>query len=178
MDQVKEVLKDYPEARNSDITLTILIWKRYYPQRLKQIDGEEVVCLKDLYDLPREDNVKRIRAKLAEEAMSRILHEETKGDEHYYLPTNDKIARQRQINAEDWLRVMGYFKRTARIQDNQLPNPVGGFKVRHIVAMSGSDRKYLVSDGDTNFEIDLIDGKWHCQLCGERCEHIEQITAK
>lgn len=61
---VEECLRNIPETRNSDIVLAIAIWRRYFPQRIRKgASGEEGVWLRDLIDLPREDNVKRIRAK-------------------------------------------------------------------------------------------------------------------
>jgi len=49
--------------------------------------------------LPSQDNLKRIRAKLQEEALNRIEKGTTIGDELYYLPTSVEVARKRQINA-------------------------------------------------------------------------------
>ena len=63
-EMVEACLRNIPETRNSDITLMIEVWRRYFPQRIKRGQtGEEGIWLKDLYDLPREDNIKRERAK-------------------------------------------------------------------------------------------------------------------
>ena len=59
-----------------------------------------MVRLDDLYDLPREDNVKRMRAKFQEEALKRLASGRTDGKESYYLTTDPKIAFHRQINRE------------------------------------------------------------------------------
>lgn len=97
-EQVETILKDVPETRNSDITLMIQIWKRFYPGRLKKTStGDLGVYLKDLYDLPREDNIKRIRAQF--------------NAEYKYLPTDYKIMKQRRINEEMWRRALGYVSR-------------------------------------------------------------------
>lgn len=88
-DQVKKVLIDNPETRNSDITLTIEIWKKFYSV------GDNIPVGK-LYDLPREDNVKRIRAKFCEQGYS------------WAMPTEEKIAKQRKINADIWRKALGY----------------------------------------------------------------------
>ncbi len=90
---VQKVLEDNPETRNSDIALTIEIWKRYYPE--KTIGGEcSAVRFSELYDLPREDNIKRYRAEY-----------NSKGE---YLPTDIKVAVARGINEDVWRRKLGY----------------------------------------------------------------------
>lgn len=89
-DQVIACLEDMPETRNSDITLTIAIWRRFYPQYV--VDGS--VQLSDLYTLPREDNIKRVRAKL-------------NADGKYY-PSILEVALHRRIKEDDWRKFMGY----------------------------------------------------------------------
>ena len=94
-DQVEAVLKELPETRNSDITLTIEIWKRYFPQRIKTgKSGEQGIWLKDLYDLPREDNVKRVRASFNAQGK--------------YYPTDWKVAKGRGIEENQWRIALGY----------------------------------------------------------------------
>lgn len=88
--QVESCLRDFEETRNSDITLTLCVWKIFYSNKIK--NGS--VFLQDLYELPREDNVKRIRAKLNEQGK--------------YLPTDLKIARRRGIKEDEWRQAMGY----------------------------------------------------------------------
>ena len=92
--QVESVLESNDQTRNSDITLTIEIWKAYYPHKVA--DG--TVALNDLYDLPREDNVKRIRAKIQNE-------------EGRFLPTNEDIRKKRGISEEKWRKWLGYAPR-------------------------------------------------------------------
>lgn len=92
---VETILRNVPESRNSDITLLIEIWRRFYPQRVKRgASGEEGVWLKDLYDLPREDGVKRIRASFNHEGK--------------YFPTDWKVAKGRGIEEDRWRVEMGY----------------------------------------------------------------------
>lgn len=90
---VLAVLESTPKSRDSDQYLTLCIWNRYYGSRLIELDiqGEKVkvVPLKSIMDLPREDNVKRIRAK--------IQNEEGK-----FLPTSLEVAKQRKINEDVW----------------------------------------------------------------------------
>lgn len=80
------------EVRNSDIALTIVIWQRWYNVSDKE-DG--VVHLYRLMDLPREDNVKRIRAVF-------------QNVEHRFLPTNPDVLIKRGIEAEYWAEALGY----------------------------------------------------------------------
>ena len=80
------------EARNSDIALTILIWQRWYNVSDKS-DG--VIHLHRLFDLPREDNIKRIRAII-------------QNVEHKFYPTKWEIAKKRNIERERWEQGLGY----------------------------------------------------------------------
>jgi hypothetical protein len=89
-DMVLHILKEYPQSRDSDIWLTIKLWTIYYPTRITRNEaGVQVIALKDIIELPREDNVKRVRAKIQNE-------------EHLYLPNSLEVAQQRHINMEDW----------------------------------------------------------------------------
>jgi hypothetical protein len=82
------------EARNSDIALTVLIWQRWYLGE-KERDDYGKVFLARLFDLPREDNVKRIRA----------VYQNT---EHKYLPTDPSILIKRGIEEAYWFDALGY----------------------------------------------------------------------
>lgn len=93
--QVEYMLRNVPETRNSDITLMIAIWERYYPTKLLVgQSGAKAVLLKNLYDLPREDAIKRARAKFNEEGK--------------YYPTDWKVAKQRGIKEDEWREILGY----------------------------------------------------------------------
>jgi hypothetical protein len=86
---VESCLQRFPETRNSDVKLTIKIWEEYFPQRIfKSERGMPAIELYNLFDLPREDNVKRIRAKFNEFGK--------------YLPTSWEVAKQRQIEEGVW----------------------------------------------------------------------------
>jgi hypothetical protein len=76
------------ECRNSDIALTILIWRRWY-------NVQDAVPVGRLFDLPREDNVKRIRAVF-------------QNTEHKYLPTDPSILIKRGIEEAYWFDALGY----------------------------------------------------------------------
>lgn len=94
-EMVETILRNMPETRNSDITLMIEIWKRYFPQKIKKgASGEEGVWLRDLYDLPREDSIKRARAALNAEGK--------------YFPTDWEVAKARGIKEDEWRVTLGY----------------------------------------------------------------------
>lgn len=92
--KVEYVLISWPETRNSDIELTHRIWKVFHRGDLAQSNGKTLVYLDAMFKLPREDNVKRIRAKFQNE----------KG---LYLPTSWEVAKKRNINELVWHSVMG-----------------------------------------------------------------------
>ncbi len=93
---ILEILKDYPKARDSDQWLTLKLWAVYFPSKMHQeLDedgqpqGRKFVYLEDIMNLPREDNVKRLRAKIQNE-------------EGLYLPTSWAVAKKRGINEVEW----------------------------------------------------------------------------
>lgn len=95
--KVEYCLENYPDTRNSDIKLTNCIWIQYFNQKLfKVVETREfniekatyAVKLIDLYDLPKEDTVKRIRAKFNSEGK--------------YLPTDPEVIKQRKLNEIEW----------------------------------------------------------------------------
>lgn len=93
--QVEYCLATFPETRDSDISLLLKIWNEYYPQRIFLTEfGNPAVMLSDLYELPREDGVKRYRAHF-------------QNDHNLYLPTSWEVAKQRKINEERWREAMG-----------------------------------------------------------------------
>ena len=72
----------------------IELWQRYYTKYIKQgASGEKGIWLKDLFELPREDNIKRIRAHF-------------QNDKKMYLPTIWSVAKQRKILEEEWKQYM------------------------------------------------------------------------
>ncbi|WP_457635822.1 hypothetical protein [Persephonella sp.] len=93
--KVEKILKEFPETRNSDISLTIQIWRTFYPEFLETDKlGRELVCLDALFELPREDIVKRYRAKFNEEGL--------------YLPTDEEVLRQRHLKEKQFRKELGY----------------------------------------------------------------------
>lgn len=94
--QVYSVLKHYPETRNSDIALMIKLWNVFYPDNIF-IDHEkfDYVRVKDLYQLPREDHIKRYRAEI----------QNVRG---IFLPTNIDILMERIKLSKEWRERLGY----------------------------------------------------------------------
>lgn len=94
-EMVEKILRNIPESRNSDICLMIEVWCRYFPQKVRTgAAGERGIWLRDLYDLPREDNVKRIRARFNREGK--------------YYPTDWEVAKARGIKEDEWREILGY----------------------------------------------------------------------
>ncbi len=94
--QVEAMLHSQEETRNNDITLTLAIWQKFYPHLIRKgSTGEPGVWLRDIFKLPREDNVKRVRAKFQNE-------------ENKYLPTDPKVREARGIEEDKWRAHLGY----------------------------------------------------------------------
>lgn len=88
--QIVTILINYPESRNNDLLLTKLIWKTFYSGRMKQSqDGETYVRLDDIFILPREDSIKRIRCMI-------------QNTERRYLPTDKKVLKERITKSSEW----------------------------------------------------------------------------
>jgi len=94
-DKVEYCLREYPKTRNSDVRLTTTIWEKFYSNYIfADHIGRPAVALYHLFELPREDNVKRIRAKFNHKGL--------------YLPTVWEIAEKRGILENEWRVAMGY----------------------------------------------------------------------
>lgn len=89
--RVLKILEKYPKTRDSDIKLTLTLWMVYYPSRIHKETPESpaFVYLRDIIDLPREDNIKRVRAII-------------QNIDNKFLPTSLEVAKQRKINEEVW----------------------------------------------------------------------------
>lgn len=61
--RVEYVLARNEQARDSDIQLTVAVWRTFYYHKIK----DDWVHLTDVLQLPREDQISRIRRKLQEE---------------------------------------------------------------------------------------------------------------
>lgn len=104
--KIEFVLENYPDTRNDDISLTLHIWRLYYYDFLfKDENGRLCVKLKNIFELPREDNIKRLRAK--------IQNEQGK-----WLPTSPVIRKRRGILEEEWRKHLGYNPEFRQVLDN------------------------------------------------------------
>lgn len=96
---VLQVLRDFPMSRDSDAWLTVKLWCVFYPSRIQKTEwtnpengktkDRKFIYLDDIIDLPKEDQVKRVRA---------IIQNE----ENKFLPTSLDVAKQRKINEDTW----------------------------------------------------------------------------
>ena len=93
-EQIEQCLEKYPETRDCDLKLTMRIWHEFYPELLFTYNDRPCVTLKNILELPREDNVKRYRAKIQNE-------------EHRFLPSLE-VALTRGIAEDKWRFHMGY----------------------------------------------------------------------
>ena len=87
--QVENILSEFPKTRDSDITLMIHLWNKYYPAHIKNTTGGQGIFLSSLYYLPTQEAIKRLRAVV-------------QNDEHKYLPTDPKVRKQRRIKEEEF----------------------------------------------------------------------------
>ena len=101
--QIRHILATDEKSRNSDIRLTQMIWWNYYRKDLLETQGKVYVDIAALYHLPREDNIKRIRAKI-------------QNDLKEFLPTDPAIAKKRGWQEDEWRGYLGY---PIAGQDNQ-----------------------------------------------------------
>ena len=86
---VFEVLEGSPLTRNSDVLLTAEIWKRFFNGIVHYGYNGAYIFLDDMPTLPREDEIKRIRARIQNERKM-------------FLPTNWETAKRRGIKEEEW----------------------------------------------------------------------------
>lgn len=101
--KVRACLAKDERSRNSDIRLTQVLWYEYYKEHFKMVEGHWYVEVNALYDLPREDNIKRIRAKI-------------QNVEKLYLPTDPAVAKKRGWLEDEW---RGYLGANVAGVDNQ-----------------------------------------------------------
>ena len=92
---VEAELAQTEKARNDDRFLTLAIWWRHYPEYFIVHECKHYIRADAVLSLPREDNIKRLRAK--------IQNEEGK-----YLPTNADVRKKRGISEEVWLKYCTY----------------------------------------------------------------------
>lgn len=93
--QIRHILATDEKSRNSDIRLTQMVWWNHHRSKLHQINGRVMVDVADLFTLPREDNIKRIRAKI-------------QNDNKEFLPTDPAVAKKRGWQEDEWRKFLGY----------------------------------------------------------------------
>lgn len=93
--QVEHCLREHPSTRNSDILLMTILWREFYPTQIVEVYGVAHISLSALYVLPREDNIKRVRAQF-------------QNDKGLYLPTDWKVAQKRGIAEDEWRVALGF----------------------------------------------------------------------
>lgn len=94
--QIRHILEIDEQSRNSDIRLMQVIWYSYHRDKLHTFDGVLSIKLEDLYTLPREDHIARLRRKI-------------QNNEHQFVPTDRTVAMQRGFkNVDEWRDYLGY----------------------------------------------------------------------
>lgn len=91
-EQVEFILATNPKSRDSDIRLTIELWKKYYDWL---IDPDGKIELERLFEFPREDSIKRIRARI-------------QNKERRYLPNDPAVFLERAKLSREWREFLGY----------------------------------------------------------------------
>jgi hypothetical protein len=105
-DKVMRCLEEDQESRNSDIRLTQIVWFKYHKEKfIKDEKGQAGILVKDLFDLPREDHISRVRRSIQELAVKMVV----KGRKEYgvYLPTDINVANARRMNEINWRQYLG-----------------------------------------------------------------------
>ena len=93
-EKVLYVLEKHEKSRDDDALLTFLIIWEYSRKYVKEEDGKTWISSEAL-KWCREDAVKRVRA----------IIQNKKG---LFLPTTEKVRKQRKISEEKWRSALGY----------------------------------------------------------------------
>lgn len=86
--KVEYCLGKYERTRNSDQVLTNAVWTTFYSQYFEMIDDRAMIYVRDIYNLPPEAHIGRIRRKFNEKGK--------------YLPTDPEVRRKRKVSEEAW----------------------------------------------------------------------------
>lgn len=101
--QVENILQHNEQARNSDILLRHLLWREYYSKYLHwdASRSDYFVYFKDEAEIPNQDDIKRIRAK--------IQNPDPKNNyTGKYPPTVWEVAKKRKWQEDLWRVALGY----------------------------------------------------------------------
>ena len=121
--KVEYVLQQFPPTRNNDMALTLRLWAQFYSHLMvretphgSQLEPTEwTVSLRTIMQLPREDQVSRIRRKFQEEGL--------------YLPTDPEVLKKRRllVRRESQTEPPNYFLRDLKSEELEqktfFPNP-------------------------------------------------------
>lgn len=99
--QVLHCLKRYPQTRDCDKELTIVLWRRFYSEHITIVHtgflaDSECVKLPAIVFLPSQDAIKRIRAHIQNTLKQ-------------YPPASWKVAKGRGWLERDWQKALGYY---------------------------------------------------------------------
>ena len=97
--KVREVLRQYEDARDCDIKLAVYFWTKYCPGLLMQ-DEKGIyygITFKNLREAPGMNSIARVRAVI-------------QNVDHEFLPTCWDVAKKRNINRNRWEQALGYSK--------------------------------------------------------------------
>ena len=101
--KIINILRRFPESRNNDTTLMILLWQEFFREKI----GDNGISFKSLYLVPQEDDIKRLRAVIQNTEKDRrgvLIRPEDR-----YLPTDPVVAKMRLKNQYAKLLELGYF---------------------------------------------------------------------
>ena len=90
-DKVEYCLSNFPDSRNNDILLSLILWTKFYGVK-------EYIHVDNFYKLPSQDSIKRIRAKF----------QSPDNKNPQYLPTKISVAIKRGWQEEKWRSYLGY----------------------------------------------------------------------
>ena len=93
--KVEYILKNYPEARNSDAKLSVLLWRNYCRGFLRKskLDGEYYINLNDFVELPSQETIGRWRRKFQAGGQYRA---------------DIMVEKKRRAHSKDWKKDLGY----------------------------------------------------------------------
>lgn len=84
------VLEKVPKTRDDDVELMLYIWNMFYKGKTHYYDAKLGVTFENIRELPRHDDIKRIRALIQNE-------------EHLFLPTSEQVRKRRRIAESQWV---------------------------------------------------------------------------
>lgn len=86
--KVSEILRRFPEARNSDKKLFWLLIQEYY-------GVGQFIDDKKFFQLPSFESIRRVRQKIQQELL--------------FPPTDWRVAKQRKWEEREWQKALGYY---------------------------------------------------------------------